>query len=337
MSEGSYDGIDARISLRRLVKLFRMSGGNLRFLTVLIGTPLLVILLYSFPLAQNYVVEARTLSARMTVLEPDVFWRLPRATLCRELGDARDLVKASQYKGEGCNPSLFETITLEETEIRIPRGVQILIQYEPNGSLLFQRLANRLTNEKPIVRLTSSEVWSENSVLRINGSDWAKVTLLEFAGDIVVGQEAGSGVSGYLIDGRYEVRELFLRQFRPWGYSNADPTTVVAGSLYRGDRVAFVSQSRTDEAALLTGFIAPLFDTGARGFGIVVSNGADTTNARLAIKSFGARESQVTPSWIDRALRDPLLLALTAILGFAVTSLTFAVEIRKLNLRTPSD
>ena len=85
-----------------------------------------------------------------------------------------------------------------------------------------------------------------------------------------------------------------------------------------------------DAEVLLTGFVAPYLENDQRGFGIVVSNGVDPTNAQLGIKSFGAKEILVSPNWTDRARRDPLLLALTAILGFAVTSLTFVIEIRKL-------
>ncbi|MEM6385596.1 MAG: hypothetical protein AAF718_05090 [Pseudomonadota bacterium] len=330
MSESGYDGPGSRVSLRRASKLFRAVQGNTRFLAVLIGTPFLVILLYSFPLAQNYVVEARTLSARITVLDPDVFWKLPKAQFCEDLGEARDLSKAASYQGTGCNPGLFREVSLPSTEIRIPKGVQILIQYQPDGSILFQRLEDRFIEDKPTVRLTDSEVWTEGSVLKIKPVDWTTVTLLEFAGDVVVGEEAGSGANGYLIDGRYEVRELFLRQYRPWGNAKANATTVVSDNLYRGDRIAFTN-TLEPEKKLLTGFFAPLFDANARGIGIVISNGFDPTRARLAVESFGAREIVVTPSWIDRALRDPLLLALTAILGFAVTTLTFAVEIRKFN------
>jgi hypothetical protein len=70
MSGDSFEGTGGRITLRRAMGLLRISGGDIRFLSVLIGVPVLVILLYSFPLAQNYVVEARSLSAKITAATP---------------------------------------------------------------------------------------------------------------------------------------------------------------------------------------------------------------------------------------------------------------------------
>lgn len=331
MSGETNESVGARQMLRRATKLFRMARGNLKFMLVLIGTPVLIILLYSVPLGQSYVVEARALGARITILGPAALWKLPPAIYCQDLGEDRDLRRAATYTGDGCNPSLFRTASLPGAEIRIPPGVHILIRSEPDGSILLRRLPGKeASGTSTAVFLSDTLEWTERSVLRIDAEHWKQVTLLEFTGDVVVGEEAGSGANSYLIEGRYDVRERFLWQYRPGSRSSApEPTTVVEGTLYRGDRVAFHGEGEGGDV-LLTGFIAPVLEDVRRGFGIVLSNGVDPTDARLGIKSFGTREIQVSPSWLDRARRDPLLLALTAILGFAVTSLTFVIEARKL-------
>ncbi|MEX0277383.1 MAG: hypothetical protein AB3N19_07675 [Ruegeria sp.] len=326
MSGETHDGVSARQTLRRAANLFRAARGNWKYMLILIGTPVLIILLYSLPRGQSYVVEARTLGARVTFLGPDALWKLPKATYCQTRGENRDLRTAAKFQGEGCNPGLFEIHTLPDAEIRIPSGVPILIRSEPDGSMLLRRLAvpDEAPKAAPALRLSDALTWTPNSLLRIDAEGWMQVTLLEFVGDVVVGEEAGSGSNSYLIEGRYDVRERLL-----WRSDSAEPTTVFEGTLYRGDRVAFYGDEE-DAEVLLTGFIAPYLEDDRRGFGIVLSNGLDRTDSQLGIKSFGAREVLVSPSWTDRALRDPLLLALTAILGFAVTSLTFAVEVRRL-------
>lgn len=333
-------GVGARQTLRRMKALIQAAQGRLPFFLTLIGVPALIVLSYSRPLGQVYLVEARTLGARVTVAGPDTVWKLPNATLCSDLGSAKDIKRATTWTGTGCNPGLFETINLTGTEIRMPSGVQIQLRAEADGAVLLRRLSDRPDQsgaDPSGIRLTENHNWTPGSLLRIEPTDWQRVTLLEFAGDVEIGQETGSGANAYLIEGRYEVREHFLHQLRPWGTTGAEPTTVVTGSLYRGDRVAFRKQSADNlpaETVLTTGFIAPNLDL-TPGFSIVASSGLEHKQAQLRVKSFGTREAQVKPTWIDRALRDPMLLALTAILGFAVTVLTLVVEIKKISFRAP--
>ena len=331
-------GVGVRQTLRRIKALIQAAQGRLPFLLTLIGVPILIVLSYSFPLGQVYLVEARTLGARITVTGPDAVWKLPNATLCSDRGANKDIRLATNWTGTGCNPGLFEINDLTGTEIRMPSGVQIQLRAESDGSVLLRRLSDRSDQTKAGssgVRLTDQHNWTPGSLLRIEPTNWQRVTLLEFAGDVEIGQETGSGANAYLIEGRYEVREHFLRQYRPWGTTSAEPTTVVTGTLYRGDRVAFHKPTKENTSALsvlATGFIAPNLDL-TPGFSIVASSSLEHKQAQLRIKSFGTRETQVTPTWIDRALRDPLLLALTAILGFAVTALTLVVEIKKISFR----
>lgn len=339
MSDTIAKGAGVRQTLRRAKALVQAAQGRLPFLLMLVAVPALIVLSYSFPLGQVYLVEAHTLGARVTVTGPDAVWKLPDATLCADRGAGKDIKRATSWTGTGCNPGLYDVTTLGGTEIRIPSGVQILLRAEADGSVLLRRLSDRPaqsdTPEK-VVRLSEQQRWTPGSLLRIDAGNWQRVTLLDFSGDIEIGQEAGSGADAYLVEGRYEVREHFLRQYRPWGAVGAEPTTVVTGTLYRGDRVAFRKQGDDDPpvaTVLATGFIAPGLEKDKPGFSVVASSGLDQKQAQLRIKSFGTREIHVSPTWIDRALRDPMLLALTAILGFAVTALTLVVEIRKISFK----
>ncbi len=332
MSDEPAGGVGIRVTFRRSAGLLRSVRGNLKYLLLLIGVPIAVILIYSIPLGQSHVVEARTLGARLTVLGPDTVWRLPPSTLCVDRGAERNLVLAAGFDGPGCNPGIFAEKDLGNVELRIPSGVQILIRAEPNGSVLLRRLEDQASNTSTVVRLVDDTFWDVGSLIRIDADNWRSVALLEFAGDVVIGQAAVAGSTDYLVEGRFEVREHFLRQYRPFGARNAEPTTVKSGSLYRGDRVSFQPKSSDldDPPVIVTGFISPQLVRNTLGFDIVISSGFDRSQAKLRVKSFGAREVTIQPSWVDRAVRDPLLVALTAILGFAVTSLTFAAEVRKI-------
>lgn len=331
-------GVGVRQTLRRIKTLILGAEGRLPFLMTLIGVPILIVLSYSFTSGQVYLVEARTLGARITVIGPDAVWKLPNATLCTDRGANKDIKRATEWSGTGCNPGLFEIDNLTGAEIRIPSRVQIQLRAEADGSVLLRRLSDwpdQTKTDSIGIRLNDKHNWNPGSLLRIEPTNWKSVTLLEFAGDVEIGQETGSGANAYLIEGRYEVREHFLRQFRPWVTTNVEPTTVVTGTLYRGDRVAFRKPSKDDTPTLpvlATGFIAPNLDL-TPGYNIVASSNLEHKQAQLRIKSFGTRETQIKPTWIDRALRDPLLLALTAILGFAVTALTMVVEIKKLSFK----
>lgn len=335
MSTNVNSGPGIRPTLRRASKLLRAAGGSWRFLLVLFGTPVLIISLYSVRVEQSYVVEARTFGATVTVLGPDSAWKLPPAQLCKKLPQ-RDLGRAAVYSGEGCNPGLFESVALSGSELRIPARVRILMRSTPGGGVLFRRIEDAGAASVQTVRLTESHNWDVGSVLILGPESWRQISLLEFSGNIVIGQEAGTGADSYLIEGRYEVRERFWWQYKPWDREHeGEATAVVSGTLNQGDLVSFFDQQSEDaessRGVLLTGFVTPVPETGSAGFSVVVSNGLDPSNAYLVIKSFGARAIRVKPSWIERARRDPLLLALTAIIGFAVTSLTFALEVRKLS------
>lgn len=336
MSNEVTGGVSGRVVLRRLSFLLRSFRSRLPFLLALVGVPALVVVSYSIPLGQINLVEARTLGAQITTAGPDTVWKLPTSTLCQNLGPSKDLRKAASWTERGCNPGLYETSKIEQAEIRIPAGVRLSLKSEPGGSILLRRLpeAENLTTIPPsIIRLNATHQWEPGSLLRIDAEAWKEVALLEFAGNVAIGQEAGSGADAYLIEGRYEVRERFLHQYRPWGNSDADPTPVISGTLYRGDEVTFSRRdidSHASETVLVTGFIAPVFEQDARGFGIVVSSGFGQSQPRFSVKSYGTREAHIKPTWVARALRDPVLLAMTAILGFAVTALTFIIEVGKL-------
>lgn len=334
MSDDVNAGPGIHPTLRRLSKLMRAAKGKWHIWIILFATPILIIALYSWPRQQSYVVEAHTLGLEVTILGPDTLWKLPASQFCKKLQE-RDLRRAAGYSGDSCNPGLFENVPLTGSELRIPAGVRILMRSSPDGHVLFRRLDDSPGASTPVIRLSETHDWDVGSVMIFAPENWKKVSLLEFAGDIAIGQEAGTGADSYLIEGRYEVRERFWwYPLRPNRRHTAEPTAIVSGALFRGDYVSFRYTPDLDTGplppVLLNGFVTPVPHAGTLGLSVVVSNGLDPSNALLAVKRFGAREIRVSPSWIDRARRDPLLLALTAILGFAVTSLTFSLEIRRL-------
>ncbi len=280
----------------------------------------LIVLAYAFPGGQIYLVEARTLGATVTVGDAEGRWRLPPSTLCAR----RDRVSpqaGAGWDGTGCNPALFETRPLDTVEIALPKGTGIEARIDAEGGLTLRLLAPAPATP---IALTDAVDWTPGSLLIVARDDWRGAGALKFSGHVVIGEVVEVGSAAYLLDGRYEIRERLLRQRLPFG--ETEPVEVAQGTLFRGDRVEFRTRSAKDGEIVARGFVAPTYADDEGGFLVMAASDPDAVGADFLVRSFGAGPTIIRPNWTDRATRDPVFLALSAILGIAIGCLALIFQ-----------
>jgi hypothetical protein len=188
------------------------------------------------------------------------------------------------------------------------------VELEDEGLLI-----QLLSDNGPIFPWKGVEMKARD-LLIVSGPAWRRTGTLQVSGNLTVGEGVGQGSTGYLLEGNYEVRE----KLPFWLISGADPVAVKTGELRRGDVVAFRPVDM-DNAVPVDAFLSPTLEASSPGFDLVAASELGT--AELRIKSFGQRETQVSATWVDTALRDPVLAGFAAALGLLLAFVPFLSDL----------
>lgn len=284
-----------------------------------VASVVLVVFAYSRSLGQVFLVEARTFGAVLTFEGYGNAWRLPPLVLCepRETPDPRATAPVGQVcesrgtpapAGPVCDPVLFAEHCFDSpVEVALPAGMTVGMSVDLDG-----RLRLRSQAAPQAAQLTDRVAWGPGGVILVAPDAWRRSGALDFDGRVVIGADVGAGEDGWLVEGRYQIRERLLRQ---WLDRAAGPVEVVSGELLRGDRVEFRAEP-AGGAVLARGFVAPSLAADEPGLLVTVASDPEATDAQFMVASFGAREVRVAPNWTDRAMRDPMLIALGAVVTF---------------------
>lgn len=337
---------------------------NRIFVAVLLVFVIAIPVAYSVRSGQSYLVDARTLGARIDVEGVGTSWQLYGVTHCRRTTDLSRLQEAAEAEAASsdaepdetdrlCNRVLFPQQNFyRAVTFALPDGAVIALASTPEGGL---RLSRPGGDELGPINLGAAGIWAPDDVLIVSREGWRSTGALEFRGNVWIGDEVAQGTQGYLLEGRYEIREKFRRQqlmqtvLDLFGsdLSAGQPIPILTGELMRGDQLTFERHGRPEffgicrgsstEAASpgersastvpAQGFVVPVLDTDLSGFALRVTSNAAATCVRLRLSSYGAQPRYVAPTWTNRALLDPFLLAVVAIGGFLVAFLTLLVEI----------
>ena len=341
---------------------------NRTFVAVLLVFVIAIPVAYTFRSGQSYLVDARTFGAQVDVEGAGTSWQLYGVTHCRRETDLEALAEAVAAAEAGqadaetrvpvplCNRMLF-TQSQEHRAVAfvVPDGATVALAATPDGGLILSQPAG--SDRRPI-SLGAAGIWNPDDVLILSRDGWRSTGALEFRGNVRIGDEVAQGTQGYLLEGRYEIREKFRRQQLMQALldlfgsdlSAGQPIPILTGELMRGDQLTFerngrpglfgICRRRATETASpgersastvpAQGFVVPVLDTDLSGFALRVTSNAAATCVRLSLNSYGAQTRQVAPTWTDRALLDPLLLAVVAIGGFLVAFLALLVEIAEI-------
>jgi len=143
------------------------------------------------------------------------------------------------------------------------------------------------------------------------GENWRTTGALTFNGTAVIGNQLASGETHMILSGSFDARE------KPLWSRNTE--VLKSGLIRRGESATVMVQSDAGpKRAEVFGHITPNSE-GHLGFdvGIVSAPGP----VFLELGFFGAtRPTHIAPSWVDRALASPLILALAAILSVVLST-----------------
>lgn len=226
-------------------------------------------------------------------------WLLEGATICRR-NAVRVASGPSPTPDSPCDPRLFDITPAETVEFSWSGGTVAWIgRHGPRADLEIQITSEDEAN--PTV-IKGSRV-PPNSRILVDSAAWENASTLTLGGQITIGSTPGPGALRNLLSGQYAVSERLSLV--------PEPVVLNRGELLSGDQVRLVDRA-TSRPLTVFGFIEPL-GNGAAGFGATVYS--PLGDAELALNRFGSVDIRISPSWIDRALQNPLFLGLSALLA----------------------
>jgi hypothetical protein len=245
---------------------------------------------------RSFVLSAQTRGAKIEITAQSISsWRLDRAKVCVRI-DRRS-------SGEGgdpdCDGRLFDIVDIAPLEISWPVGTVLALKQQSNSTPLEILLVD--ARQFPID--IGETALTRNSRIIVSGPDFAEAGSLLFSGYLGIGGMPRSGANDLMTSGRYEVHESLLFRNRP--------VRVAEGDFFSGDFVTVIDSD--NEPVEVSGFVtnAPVGDK--TGFELLAFSPAG--NHRIEIDRLGARPTLIASSWLDRAVKDPWLLGLSALIA----------------------
>lgn len=248
-----------------------------------------------FGATRTIVVEAQTTGLQITFSGQANDWALGEVVVCTP----RIKIDPSLGRGPGqCDARRYIEAKDDNFRINWDRNATTIISAITPGTLVLDISGQ-------------SEMVDRTRVL-LDRQSWESVGALTFTGTARIGFQLASGESKMLLSGSFEVRE------KPFW---SDSTEVLkSGLLRRGESaVVLVERGGKDNMAEVFGHITPSL---AERSGVTVGIVSTPGPVRLQIGFFGSTiPTQIAPSWIDRALTSPLILAIAALLSILLSAL----------------
>lgn len=279
-------------------------------LALLVLTFVMIVMIGAFYLAprpRSFAVDAQTrgVTLRFSGGESMNAWRLPDVMVCvRHDRRSAAAVAVTSADAALCDPRLYDIHRPATGEMTWREGDSITLSRAGRGPLIL--LVGETGPDTP--RIDGVPITRSSRLIVPEGTSMEGL-VLNFAARVSIGDVPGPGAHQTLISGRFEVREPMPTQQRP--------VAVMSGTLFSGDRVRIVDDT--------TGA-----DIASYGF-VVVQNGEDAmqvvaysppSNSALHVDRFAAGAVSTAPTWIDRVVHDPYLVAATAIMGVIAAALS---------------
>lgn len=259
-----------------------------------------------YDVRRTILLDLDTRAATLTFVAQANAWTLDRATVCRPRPEGLDLTRTA---GSGpCDARRYAISDPSEVTIRWPAGSTAEVTKDARGVSI-------------VVTGGPSDL-PDKTRLVLDHSDWARQGALPFAAHLTAGSPMESGLTDFLLGGRWEARQS------GWAIApgRSDVSEVVkSGTLVRGS-VLEVLEDCPDPAsaeqghdctdhtnAIMYGHLSPAeTDTGSHLELVALSHPGRT---ELSLTYFGAASPTIVrPSLIDIAITSPMLLALAVLL-----------------------
>ncbi|WP_147431245.1 hypothetical protein [Thiocapsa rosea] len=247
--------------------------------------------------------------------------------------------KTQQFSTKVCDRRHFAVTKLTKKLTFVwDRETRVILRSTGDGDILVHLdavpeggmdLGNALLGEGFETLPVHSQMIIRRAVLAESGSQ-------PMSGEIKVGTVVKGGATGLLDKGSFAIRQSLL-----W---RQNPITVQEGTLAHGDRISFLAsrtlgREKPPKEVTAYGYLSVHADApGARGpkpFRMIVYT--EPAKGTMRIERFGAKPSEVAPSWTDRALRDPWFLGLTAILSLGAIVTTLISSLKEIFARRRRD
>lgn len=235
--------------------------------------------------------------------QPISGWQLEDMLVCfRRDGDDMAIESDGRAISRLCDPQLYQVERFRGVEFIWPEAAHLQIS----------RVGATAPLEIDVIEsgglaLGGAALPSRSRIV-VTPEVWADAGTLPLEGQITIGDTPSSGSQLNIIEGSYSISENLV-----W-YNK--PVEVVSGSFRSGDVVRMIDGADTGD---VFGFIEP---AGEGEAGLLATIFSSPGGSRLQLFRYGVADQQIEPSMLDRALRNPVLLALgvmVAVLG-AVSS-----------------
>lgn len=260
-----------------------------------------------FGSTRTFVVEAQTTGIQITFSGQANDWALGKVVVCTP----RPRADPKLPRGTGvCDARGYTEEVLGDLRLVWTHDATVTVTTSSNAGQ-----AVRL-----VLEISGQDGIADRTRVMLDAARWAEAGALTFNGTARIGEQLASGETKMLLHGSFEAREKPV-----W---SATTEVLKSGLLRRGEAVSVVYPGADKPApAEVFGHITAA-DQGGSGFvvGLVSAPGP----VWLEVGFFGAAvPTLIAPTWIDRALTSPLVLALAALLSILISALQIVVSAGK--------
>lgn len=243
---------------------------------------------------RTIVLDAQATGLRVTFSGAANDWSLGSVTVC----EPRPRVAWTLPRGEGvCDARRYVETTVEGLRVNWNANANVLVTSPSPGALALD--------------VSGQTGVADRTRIVLSRESWAATGALTFTGTALVGEQLASGETKMILSGSFEAREKPL-----W---SANTEVLKSGPIRRGESAAVFTEARGEPVmAEVFGHVTPL-EAGRPGFNVGLVSAPGPVFLQLGF--FGAAApTRVAPSWIDRALTSPLILALAALLSVLLSA-----------------
>lgn len=256
--------------------------------------------------------EARTISARVTLNGGPQSWNMTNAVVC---GPSADLRKEPAPPC-GAGQDRLDTPANPVGIVDWASGQELTLIWNPAGLRI-------LMTSKIAHQHSRTELWPPQSELFLTTERVIENGALAFSGRVVIGEQMSAGATNFMLNGSYQIFERGLTG----AFFGLSPDITRQGELRRGDEVEVIcrdslwhscrGQPLNETSGRYANTVSGAISMDLRDApGMHVIALGEEANSFLKVASAGrAHALEVKPNWLQRAAVSSSLVAISVILA----------------------
>jgi hypothetical protein len=257
----------------------------------------MIVISTGFGADRTFIVEATATGIDIRFAGQTNDWHLGQATICTP----RKRIERTLPRGAGaCDARRYEERSGDAVRINWSPGSEVKLS-APQPQLL-------------VLELFGQAGWDDRTRIVIGKDEWAALGVLSFNGTARIGNQVSSGETRTILSGTYEARE------KP--FWSEDTEVLKAGKVRSGESAEIVIAGKDGrQPAEVFGHIAEV-EPGKPGFNVGLVSAPGPVSLQIGYFG-GAKPANIAPTWMDRALTSPLVLALAFLLSVILSAVQF--------------